>query len=85
MRGQNRLSLLPRLVDEGVGLVTIYNYNGTSSLQVFRRVFERRSPKALANVEGLIAPETLGQGTTVRNVTDQLLDALADAYREAVE
>jgi hypothetical protein len=85
MRGQNRLSLLPRLVDEGVGLVTIYNYNGASSLQVFRRVFERRSPNALANVEGLIAPETLGQGTTVRNVTDQLLGALADAYREAIE
>jgi hypothetical protein len=83
MKGQNRLSLLPRLPDEGVGLVTIYNYNGTPSLQVFRRVFERRSPKHLARVEGLIAPDTLGQGTTVRNITDEFLDALTDAYREA--
>lgn len=83
MKGQNRLSLLPRLPDDGVGLVTIYNYNGTPSLQVFRRVFERRSPKVLARVEGLIAPEALGQGTTVRNITDELLDALSDAYREA--
>jgi hypothetical protein len=83
MRGQNRLSLLPRLPDLGVGLVTIYNYHGTPSVQVFRRVFERRSPKALAKVEGLIAPELIGQGTTVRNITDELLDALADADREA--
>jgi hypothetical protein len=66
-----------------VGFVTIYNYNGTPSLQVFRRVFERRSPKALARVEGLIAPEVVGQGTTVRNITDELLAALSDAYREA--
>jgi hypothetical protein len=83
MKGQNRLSLLPRLADEMVGLVTIYNYNGTPSLQVFRRVFERRSPKTLTRVEGLIAPDTLGQGTTIRNITDGLLDALTDAYREA--
>ena len=83
MKGQNRLSLLPRLPDELVGLVTIYNYNGTPSLQVFRRVFERRAPNGLARVEGLIAPEAIGQGTTVRNVTDELLDALSDAYREA--
>jgi hypothetical protein len=82
--GPNRLSLLPRLLDEGVGLVTIYNYNGTPSLQVFRRVFERRSPKALAKIEGLIAPETLGQGTTIRNISNELLETLTDAYREAV-
>jgi hypothetical protein len=83
MKGQNRLSLLPRLPDEGVGLVTIYNYNGTPSLQVFRRVFERRSPNGLARLEAIIAPDTLGQGTTVRNIRDDLLDALTDAYREA--
>src|SRR5262249_20397585 len=80
MRGANRLSLLPRLPDEGVGLVTIYNYNGTPSLQVFRRVFERRSPNGLARVEGLIAPEVLGQGTTVRNITDDALAAPTEAY-----
>jgi hypothetical protein len=83
MKGQNRLSLLPRLPDDKVGLVTIYNYNGMPSLQVWRGVFERRTPKNLAKIEGLVAPETLGQGTTVRNITDQLLGALTDAYREA--
>jgi hypothetical protein len=83
MKGQNRLSLLPRLRDEMVGLITIYNYNGTPSLQFFRKVFERRSPNALTRVEALVAPDALGQGTTVRNITDSLLDAVADAYREA--
>jgi hypothetical protein len=83
MRGHNRLSLLPRLPDEGVGLVTIYNYNGSPSFQVWRRVLERRSPNSLATIERLVAPEPLGQGTTIRNTTDELLNALAGAYREA--
>jgi hypothetical protein len=34
-------------------------------------------------VEKLITPDPLGQGTTVRNITDALLDAVAGAYREA--
>lgn len=77
------LTLLPRLKDEGVGLVTIYNDRGPY-LQVFRSVFERRAPESLGKVEQLLTPVPLGQGNVVRDISDSLLEALLDAYREAV-
>jgi hypothetical protein len=75
-------SLLPRLLDDNVGLVTIWNY-GSPSLAFWRSVFERRAPHGLASVEQVIAPLTVGQGNTARIITDELLEALTEAYREA--
>jgi hypothetical protein len=82
-RTPNRLSLVVRFTDEGVGLVTIYNNNGAAALQVWSKVFERRAPKSLARVAEIISPDTVGHGTYVRIVSDELLLALTDAYREA--
>ncbi len=79
----NRLSLLPRFPDENVGLVTIYNNNGNAALQVWARVFERRAPAGLPVVEGIIAPASLGHGTYVPAISDELLAALTGAYRAA--
>jgi hypothetical protein len=79
----NRRNLLPRLPDEGVGLVTVYNTGGTLSLQLFRKVIERRAPKTLPEIERLLAPQPLGQGTVAKNVSDELLEALTRAHREA--
>jgi hypothetical protein len=81
----NRLSLLPRLADEGIGLVTIYNYNGNASLQIFRSALERRSPMNLARLERAAAPEPIGQGTNIRNISDEVLEILTEAYREATK
>jgi hypothetical protein len=72
--------LLPRLPDEDVGLVSIWN-TGTPSLSLWRTVFERRAPSSLAVVERLIEPATMAQ--SVRQIDDELLVALAAAYREA--
>jgi hypothetical protein len=80
---QSRVSLLPRLPDEGVGLVTIYNNNGNPSLQVFRKGLERRCPAALIELERIIDPEVVGQGTYILNIGDGVLAALTAAYREA--
>jgi hypothetical protein len=49
---------------------------------MWRSVFERRAPESLAVVEVLIAPKSLGQGTSAE-VTDELLAALRAAYVEA--
>lgn len=79
------LSLLPRLHLENVGLVTIYNErspNG-SYLQFWRGVITRRAPSSLSRLELLAEPAKVGQGTTTRKVSDELLSALGDAYREA--
>ena len=48
-----------------------------------RTVFERRAPNSIEAVEQLIAPATIGKGTSVRLISDNLLGALADAYKEA--
>jgi hypothetical protein len=77
-----RLTLLPRLPSEKAGLVTIWNDNG-GSLGFYKSVFERCAPQALVRVNELLAPGEVGQGNATRNVTDELLDVLTSAYREA--
>lgn len=81
--GQRRWALVPRVAGDSVGLVTIWNDNGPY-LSVFRSVFERRGALApLRRVEALVAPTTVGQGTTLKRISEDLLDALTQAYREA--
>src|SRR5438067_10954212 len=65
----------------GAGLVSIYNNNGSAYLQFWRSVFERRAPSALARIEASIMP--IKQGNTTHEVSDALLEALTEAYREA--
>lgn len=77
----HRWTLLPRLRTEKAGLVTIWNEGG-ASLQFWRSVFERRAPESLPRVEE-IAPVRVGKGNSTREVSDELLEALTDAYREA--
>jgi hypothetical protein len=77
----HRWTLLPRLRTENAGLVTIWN-DGGAYLQFWRSVFERRAPETLPRVKRL-APVQIGQGNTTREVSDELLEALTDAYREA--
>lgn len=78
------LTLLPRLEDERVGLVTVWHDNRGGYVQFWRSVFERRAPAAIERVEEAAAPATVGQGTITREITDDLLAVLTDAYREAV-
>ena len=77
----HRWTLLPRLLTEKAGLVTIWNEGG-AYLQFWRSVFERRAPNSLPRVEE-VAPVRIGQGNTTREVSDEMLEALTDAYREA--
>ncbi len=75
------LTLLPRLPVENVGLVSIYNTNGAAYIQFWRSVFERRAPKSLASIDPAIT--LIRQGNTIREVSDELLNALTMAYKEA--
>lgn len=79
-----RLTLLPRLHADNVGLVTIWNDNG-AYISFWRSVFERRSPSSLLTLDQMLAPKRVGQGNTTRDITDELLHALTEAYREAVQ
>jgi hypothetical protein len=81
-KGGDMMTLLPKLHADNVGLVTVYNYSGTASLQFWRSVFERRAPENLPRVEQA-SPVPVGQGNTTAEVSDELLEALTDAYQEA--
>lgn len=81
------ITLLPRLPADDVGLVTVYNHRSSDGayLQFWRSVIVRRAPSSLPSIEELAAPAKVGQGTTTRTVSEDLLQALADGYREAAE
>ena len=63
------------------GLVSIYNKNGLAYLQFWRSVFVRRAPNALARIETSIM--SIKQGNTTREISDELLEELTAAYKEA--
>lgn len=77
-----RWTLLPYPPGENAGLVTIWNDNG-AYLTFWRSVFERRAPTSLVQVEQAADPIPVGRGNVTRNITDDLLNALTAAYREA--
>lgn len=80
-----RCTLMPRIMPDYAGLVTIWNSNQLPYLSVWRSVFERRAPNSIESVEKVIAPSQLGQGTTVHVITTQVLDAIKAAYEETVD
>ena len=83
--GSGRITLLPYVVPGNVGLITIWNDRGKPYISVWRSVFERLAPQSLSRVEQAISPSRLGQGTTVRDVSPEVVEAITTAYREAVD
>ena len=80
--GTERYTLLPRIMPDNAGLVTIWNDNQQPYISVWRSVFKRLAPNSIESVEQVIAPIKIGNGNTVRNITSQVLDALRAAYQE---
>jgi hypothetical protein len=75
--------LLPRLLPERSGLASVYCWpDGKPSVQLWRSVFDRRAPDSIAAVTTAAGGTEIGQGTIVPTISDQLLDALFDAYVE---
>ncbi|WP_339156075.1 hypothetical protein [Actinomadura luteofluorescens] len=74
-------TLLPRLPGDA-GLVTIYKDTKSVYLQFWRGVFERRAPHSIPLVETALQA-TLKRGNVTHEVSDDLLEALTNAYREA--
>ena len=62
--------------------MTIWN-DGRGYLQMWRSVFERKAPNAIAKVEQSLAPEQVRQGNSIHNFNDNVLAALTQAYEEA--
>jgi hypothetical protein len=82
--GKGRMALRPILRSYDSGLATIWNENG-GALSLWRSVILRHAPELLPRIEELAAPTPVGTGTTTRTPSDQLLQALTDAYRVAAK
>ena len=74
--------LKPLLHSGGVALVTITCDVKSSYMQFFRSVFERRAPEAIPAVEAALGTK-ITHGNSTRVFTEELLTALANAYRKA--
>lgn len=79
--GTNRFILQPRLPNDDVGLVTIWNEKG-ASLQFWRSVFLKRAPTALVALDKYL-PTPIGPGNSTRDISPELLELLSTAYAEA--
>ncbi len=79
------MTVLPRVPAEGAGLVTIWYSVRGGSVQFWRSVFERAAPGSIDRVEAAAHPTPVGQGTSTTRVSEELLDALTEAYREAAQ
>jgi hypothetical protein len=77
-----RATLLPRLTGYDAGLVTIWNDNGPV-LSVWRSVFEKLAPASLARIEKRPNSPKLGQGNYIKDFSEEFLEELTEAYREA--
>jgi len=81
--GADRQVLTVWVRGEKSGLVSIWNEGG-AYLSLWRSVFVRLAWDHLTAIEG-ITGESIGQGSTLREIPDELLAALSEAYRAAVK
>lgn len=82
-QGSGRTTLRPLIPRTDAGLVTLVNEGGRAALWLWRTVFDRHAPDALEKLQQLISPATVGSGTTLYEIEDDLLGALTEAYEEA--
>ena len=80
--GIEHYTLLPRIMPDNAGLVTIWNDHQQPYISVWKSVFKRLAPNSIESVEQVIAPLKIRDGNTVRTITSQVLDALTAAYQE---
>jgi hypothetical protein len=82
--GRERQILTVWVRGEKAGLVSIWNEGGAAYLSLWRSVFVRLAWDHIATIESMTG-EPIGQGSSVREAADELLDAVTAAYRDAVK
>ncbi len=79
-----RHTLLPRLVGEDAGMVTLWNDRG-AHISLWEGVIARVAPDSLDAVAEASGLRPIGRGRSVRDPSPELMRVLTDAYREAAE
>ena len=78
----NAVALYPRLPEEGATIAYVWNLRGTAQLYVNGTVITKAS-QARSRVEAAAGRALPGNGMVPKTITDELLNALTEAYREA--
>lgn len=78
--GTTQLVLKP-LLPHGAGLATIWFYGGHGSITMWPTGLQRRAPESLKKIEAILGKPLTGE--EIKPVTDDFLEAAAEAYREA--
>jgi hypothetical protein len=81
--GQGREVLTVWVRGEKAGLVSIW-HEGDAYLSLWRSVFVRLAWDRIAAIEAALG-ESIGQGSALHDPSPELLDLLADAYRDAAK
>ncbi len=81
--GEEREVLTVWVRGDKAGLVSIWNEGG-AFLSLWRSVFVRLAWDKIAEVENYTG-QPIGQGSSVRDAPDALLDVLSEAYRDAAK
>ena len=63
--------------------VAIFNTRVSSYLRIGGEALGAHAPQSLERIKKIVHPRIIGVGNTVQEPSDELLDALTDAYREA--
>ena len=82
-QGKKNMTTLLIYIPGDSSLVTIFRDARTSYLAMYRSVFERRAPNSLTRLEAVLGRDAVKQGSTLRDVPDEVLDILSAAYDEA--
>jgi hypothetical protein len=81
--GTGALTIWCGALNTDASISTVYYYGERGPLiRVWRSVIERAAPRSLPHLGAIVHPDVIGKGT-VLTITDALLEALTDAYREA--
>jgi hypothetical protein len=82
--GKKYVTLLPYRLDRSGGFVSVYlEESGRLSLQFWKSVFERSASETLEKMNALLAPQSVGQGTTTYSLTEEVFTFLTEAYEHA--
>ena len=79
---QNATTLYPRLKKGGATIAYVWNHKGSAKLYVNGTVIADH-PKALHRIEAAAGKRFRQANMRAPDITDALLDALTEAYREA--
>ena len=79
------ITMVPRIEPENAHLISVRNASGDPLVLVRRSAFERLAPNSVARVEQAIFPIELGQGSVVKDISEEAIVAITAAYREAVD